>query len=66
MRTSVSGLDELYQKFDGVALATYVWTGDVSATKIAETAISVFETQEHALNAVIYKMFDLGRTVADS
>ena len=44
---------DLYKASDATALAGHVRAGDVSASEVAEAAISVIEDLNPALNAVI-------------
>lgn len=57
-------LRELYRASDAVALAGLVRSGEVSAAELAEAAIGAIEELNPALNAVICKLYDLGRTTA--
>lgn len=53
-----------YSELDGLALADLVRKGDVSATELAEEAITRIEKHNPALNAVVNKLYDVGRTAA--
>ena len=55
---------DLYKASDATALAGHVRAGDVSAVEVAEAAISVIEDLNPALNAVICKLYDIGRAAA--
>ena len=47
-----------YIKYDGLGLAELVQKGEVSAAELIETAITLIEKHNPALNAVICKMYD--------
>ena len=53
-----------YSKLDGLALADLVHKGDVSAAELAEEAINRIEKHNPALNAVVTKLYDVGRAAA--
>ena len=53
-----------YASFDGVALASAIKSGDVSAIEVTETAIEVIEKLNPQLNAVVMTNFDNARDVA--
>lgn len=53
-----------YAKYDGLGLADLVKKGEVSSTELAEEAIGSIEKHNLALNAVILKLYDLGRDMA--
>lgn len=55
---------DLYRESDAVALAGHVRVGDVSAAEVAEAAVGAIEALNPALNAVICKLYDLGRAAA--
>lgn len=57
---------DLYRTSVATALAAHVRAGDVSAAELAEAAIAVIEASNPALNAVICKLYDLGRAVAQN
>lgn len=57
-------IDELYQTSDAVALAACVRNGDVSPEELVEAAIRRIEALNPELNAVICKLYDLGRSSA--
>ncbi len=53
-----------YAGYDGLGLAELVRKGDVSATELAEEAISRIEKHNPAINAVVLKLYDVGRAAA--
>lgn len=53
-----------YAKYDALGLAGLVKKGDVSASELAEEAISRIEKHNPRLNAVVTKMYDQGRAAA--
>jgi amidase len=53
-----------YAARDGLGLAEWVRSGEVSAAELAETAITVIERLNPQLNAVTIKAYDLGRQAA--
>ncbi|MDO8287706.1 MAG: amidase family protein [Parvibaculum sp.] len=53
-----------YASYDGLGLAALVKAGDVSAAELAEEAITRIEKHNPALNAVVLKLYDLGRNMA--
>ncbi len=60
----MADLADLYRNSDAVALADHVRAGDVSACELAETAILVIEALNPGLNAVICKLYGIGRAMA--
>ncbi|MFT4960383.1 MAG: amidase [Paracoccaceae bacterium] len=60
----MGSIDELYQRSDALALAGHVRQGDVSPIELVEAAISRIEALNPSLNAVICKLYDLGREAA--
>lgn len=60
----MANLTDLYRESDAVALAALVRAGDVSPFELAETAIGVIEALNPGLNAVICKLYDIGRDMA--
>ena len=60
----MANLTDLYRESDAVALAQMVRTGDVSDSGLADTAIGVIEALNSGLNAVICKLYDVGRGMA--
>ena len=53
-----------YHKYDGLGLAELVRTKKVSPTELVEEAISRIEAHNATINAVIYKMYEQARKVA--
>lgn len=53
-----------YASHDGLGLAELVKKGEVSPGELAEEAIARIEKHNPALNAVILKLYDLGREMA--
>jgi len=53
-----------YASHDGLGLAELVKKGDVSPGELVEEAITRIEKHNPALNAVILKLYDLGREMA--
>jgi len=60
----MGSIDDLYQNADAVALAAHVGQGDVSPQELVEAAITRIEALNPSLNAVICKLYDLGRAAA--
>lgn len=54
-------IDRLYRGSDAVALAGHVASGEVSAAELVEAAVRAIEEMNPALNAVIHKLYDMGR-----
>lgn len=53
-----------YASYDGVGLAQLVAAGSVAPAELVEEAIVRIERHNPALNAIVYKMYDLARTAA--
>ncbi|MGV8996046.1 MAG: amidase [Parvibaculaceae bacterium] len=53
-----------YSSYDGLGLAALVKAGDVTPAELAEEAIARIEKHNPALNAVVTKLYDLGRAMA--
>jgi amidase len=53
-----------YASYDGLGLAELVKKGEVSSSELAEEAISRIEKHNPTINAVILKLYDLGREMA--
>ena len=51
-----------YQDYDAIGLKELVDNGDVSATELLETAISLAEEKNPAINAIVTPMFEKART----
>jgi amidase len=60
----MTDLDTLYRTSDAVGLAAHVKAGDVSPAELVEAAITSVEAINPQLNAVICKLYDLGRETA--
>jgi amidase len=54
-----------YDKFDGLGLADLVRRKEVKPSELVEEAISRIERLNPQLNAVVYKMYELGRKAGD-
>ena len=54
-----------YEELDGLGMAELVRNGDVTALELVEEAITRIEARNPALNAVIYKMYDHARELAN-
>lgn len=55
-----------YAKLDGLALAELVKQGEVSAAELAEEAIARIEKHNPQLNAVVTKLYEVGRSAAQA
>lgn len=55
-----------YASYDGLGLAELVRKGEVSPAELADEAIARIEKHNPAINAVILKLYDLGREMAKS
>lgn len=55
-----------YSELDGLALAELVRRGDVNASELAEEAILRIEKHNPSLNAVVTKLYDVGRKAAQN
>jgi amidase len=53
-----------YEDYDAVGLAALVAAGDVTASELMEAAIARCEARNPALNAVVQKLYDMGRDFA--
>lgn len=54
-------IDRLYRESDGVGLAERAARGDVSPAELVEAAVRAIEEMNPALNAVVHKLYDMGR-----
>jgi amidase len=54
-------IDRLYRSADGVALAEHVAKGEVTPLELVEAGVRAIEAQNPRLNAVIHKLYDMGR-----
>jgi amidase len=59
-----SDLKSLYEESDALQLAAHVRAGEVSSAELLETAITVIEERNPALNAVVIKTYEIGRDAA--
>ncbi len=59
-------IDRLYRTSDAVGLAESVARGDVTAADLVEAGVRAIEEMNPALNAVIHKLYDMGREGADA
>ncbi|MEW9807093.1 amidase [Mesorhizobium marinum] len=57
-------LKRTYVDSDGLALAELVHKGEVQPIELVETAVSIIEELNPKLNAVIHKLYDMGRDAA--
>ena len=55
-----------YSSYDGLGLAALVKAGEVTPAELTEEAIKRIEAHNPKLNAVILKLYDLGREMAKS
>src|SRR5690348_10240969 len=55
---------EIYAESDGLALAELVRKKEVSPAELVEAAVTLIERLNPRLNAVIHKLYDMGRTAA--
>lgn len=60
----MGSIDDLYFNSDAVALAANVRQGEVSPIELVEASITRIEALNPSLNAVICKLYDLGRDAA--
>ena len=63
-RTAHAALDE-FVAYDGMGQAELVRKGEVSSLELVEAAIARIEKINPALNAVVHKLYDEGRAVAE-
>lgn len=64
MADANDNLVETYTQSDGLALGALVRKGEVSPAELVEAAVAAIETVNPALNAVIHKLYDMGRAQA--
>lgn len=55
-----------YSEFDGLGLAELVRKGDVTSAELAEESIARIEKHNPSLNAVVLKLYDMGRKMAQA
>jgi amidase len=60
----MTDIDRLYRSADGVELAARVAKGDVTPLELVEAGVRAIEEMNPALNAVIHKLYDMGRAGA--
>lgn len=60
----MSDIDELYRRSDAVALRAHMQKGEVTPGEVVEAGIRAIEDLNPALNAVICKLYDIGREAA--
>ncbi|MBW7921747.1 MAG: amidase [Rubellimicrobium sp.] len=60
----MAGFDDTYRRADAVELRGLIAKGEVSATEVVEAGIRAVEALNPALNAVICKLYDIGRAAA--
>ncbi len=53
-----------YSQYDGVGLAELIRKGEVTSAELVEEAISRIEALNPQLNAVVHKMYDVGRAAS--
>lgn len=53
-----------YAEFDALDLAGLVQRGEVAATEWVECAVTLIEKLNPELNAVVHKLYDMGRETA--
>lgn len=61
---TTKSLQQTYLESDGLALAELVHKGEVQPIELVETAVTVIEELNPKLNAVIHKLYDMGRDAA--
>lgn len=64
-KPSQAAMDE-FVSYDGMGQAELVHNGEVSSLELVEAAIKRIERLNPALNAVVHKLYDEGRAVAQS
>ena len=57
-------IDRLYRTSDGVGLAQHVRAGEVAPAELVEAAVRAIEEMNPRLNAVVHKLYDMGRQAA--
>ena len=62
-KPSQAAMDE-FVSYDGMGQAELVYNGEVSSLELVEAAIKRIERLNPALNAVVHKLYDEGRAVA--
>lgn len=64
-RAAKAALDE-FSTYDGMGQAALVRKGEVSSLELVDAAITRIEKMNPALNAVVHKLYDEGRAIAQS
>lgn len=64
MEAAGSDVQSAYGKMDGLALAKLVRDGETTPPELLEIAIANIEKLNPALNAVVHKLYDMGRAAA--
>ncbi len=59
-------IDRLYRTSDAVGLAENVARGDVTPSELVEAGVRAIEEMNPSLNAVIHKLYDMGRQGAET
>jgi amidase len=57
----MTDIDRLYRTADGVELASLVAKGEVTPLDLVEAGVRAIEEMNPALNAVVHKLYDMGR-----
>ena len=57
----MTDIDEIYRSADGVEMASLVAKGEVTASDLVEAGVRAIEEMNPALNAVVHKLYDMGR-----
>lgn len=57
----MNDIDKLYRTSDAVGLADSVASGDVTPIELVEAGVRAIEEMNPGLNAVIHKLYDMGR-----
>ncbi len=60
----MTNLREVYVQSDALGLAELVQRGEISPQEVVETAITLIEQLNPRLNAVIHRLYDMGRATA--
>lgn len=66
MAAITESLLKTYTESDALALAELVHKGDVSPAELVEAAITVIEKVNPELNAVIHRLYDMGRSMSEN
>ncbi len=60
----MNGIDTLYRDSDAVELASLVARGEVTPAELVEAGVRAIEAMNPALNAVVHRLYDMGRAGA--